>query len=276
MVQPTTTSPPKKRGRPPTRKKGAYTPAEKMRNYRRRLKRSRPDPKIVAKQQRREERLAVLNARIAKATALLGSKLYEVGYMDPATRFEVWSRVTGLDRAADNHYPTEFWADIMSRPPPLFTDAILFCWTTRAQLSHTIRNIEDHWGYEYKTCIAWDKELRGTGHIVIDNCELLLIFSRGNPVWPAPGTQELSLITTVDGVPIDDLPPWDRFFSPVVKLARSDQHSEKPEYFAESIERLWPKTPKIDMYYEPKNEPGLALAHVEKRKAAGWDLWPPP
>jgi N6-adenosine-specific RNA methylase IME4 len=189
--------------------------------------------------------------------------------MDPATRFEVWSRATGLDRAADNHYPTEFWADILARPPPLFKHAILFCWTTRAQLNHTAHNIEDHWDYTYRTCIAWDKELRGAGYIVIDNCELLLIFSRGKPVWPAPGAQELSLITTVDG-----FPPWDHLFPPVVKIARSDQHSEKPEYFAESIERLWPNTPKFEMYYEPKQDPEAARAHIEKRKTAGWDLWP--
>jgi N6-adenosine-specific RNA methylase IME4 len=268
-------APPKKRGRPAKRKKGAFTPAEKMRHYRRRLKRSRPDPKTVAKQQRRAVRERALGERIARATEMLGSKLYGVGYLDPATRFEVWDRTTGLDRAADNHYPTEFWADIISRPPPLFKDAILFCWSTRAQFSNTVRNVEDHWGYTYRTCIAWDKELRGTGYIVIDNCELLLIFARGEPVWPAPGTGELSLIATVDGVPIDDLPPWDRLFPPVVKLARSDQHSEKPEYFAESIERLWPNTPKIEMYYEPKEDPEAAQAHVEKRKTAGWDLWPP-
>ena len=30
------------------------------------------------------------------------------------------------------------------------------------------------------------------------------------------------------------------------------------------------------MYYEPKKDPEQALAHIEKRKAAGWDLWPPP
>jgi N6-adenosine-specific RNA methylase IME4 len=238
-------------GRKPVRKKGAFTDAERMRRYRQRLKRMRPDPKAAVKQRRRAEREAVLADRIAKASEL-GSKLYGVVYLDPATRFEVWNRTTGLDLAADNHYPTESWADIVARPPPLFKDAILFCWTTRAQLSNTVRNVKDHWGCEYKTCIAWDKELRGTGYVVIDTCELLLIFSRGSPVWPAPGEQELG----------------------IVRIARSDRHSEKPEYFAESIERLWPNTRKLEMYYEPKRDPDAARAHVEKRKAAGWDLWP--
>jgi hypothetical protein len=150
-------------GRKPIRKKGAFTVAERMRRYHQRLKRTRPDPKTAAKQRRRAEREAALADRLAKASTL-GGKLYGVVYMDPATCFEVWNRTTGLDRAADNHYPTEFWADIVSRPPPLFKDAVLFCWTTRAQLSHTIRNVEGHWGCEYKTCVVWDKQLRGTGH----------------------------------------------------------------------------------------------------------------
>jgi hypothetical protein len=51
----------------------------------------------------------------------------------------------------------------VSRPPPLFKDAVLFCWTTRAQFSNTLRAVEDHWGCEYKTCFVWNKELRGTG-----------------------------------------------------------------------------------------------------------------
>ena len=237
MVQPTTTSPPKKRGRPPTRKKGAYTPAEKMRRYRQRLKRSRPDPKTHAKQQRRAEREQALAAATLRAAQALGTKLYGVIYLDPASRFEVWSRASGLDRAADNHYPTEIWEDIAARQPPAAKDCVLLCWSTRAQLATTIRMVEDRWGFAYKTCFVWGKDGRGTGYIAIDNFELLLVFSRGNPVWPAPGTQDLALIAAPRGA-----------------------HSEKPEGFAEMIERLWPNTPKLEMFARGPARPD-------------WDAW---
>ena len=72
-------------------------------------------------------------------------------------------------------------------------------------------------------------------------------------MWPAFGTQDLALTVTPRGA-----------------------HSEKPEIFAEMIGRLWPNTPKLEMYYEPKKDPEAARAHIEKRMAAGWDLWPPP
>ena len=236
MVQPTTTSPPKKRGRPPTRKKGAYTPAEKMRRYRQRLKRSRPDPKTHAKQQRRAEREQALAAATLRAAQTLGTKLYGVIYLDPASRFEVWSRASGLDRAADNHYPTEIWEDIAARPPPAAKDCVLLCWSTRAQLATTIRMVEDRWGFAYKTCFVWGKDGRGTGYIAIDNCKVLLVFSRGSPVWPAPGTQDLALI-----------------------MAPRGAHSAKPEVFAEMIERLWPNTPKLEMF--------------ARKKRDGWESW---
>ena len=224
------------RGRPPTRKKGAYTPAERAKRYRQRLKRTRPDRKTVAKQQRRAEREKALAEATYRAAQVLGSKLYGVIYLDPATRFKVRNRETGLDRAADNHYPTETWEDIARRPPPAAKDCVLLCWSTRAQLSKTIRVVEDRWGFTYKTCFVWGKDGRGTGYTAIDNCEALLVFSRGSPVWPAPGTQDLALIMTP-----------------------KDEHSDKPEVFAEMISRLWPTTPKLEMF--------------ARKERPGWDVW---
>lgn len=54
------------------------------------------------KQNRRMEREAELGAR----QCALPDKKYGVIYADPPWRFEPWSRETGIDRAADNHYPT--------------------------------------------------------------------------------------------------------------------------------------------------------------------------
>ena len=109
--------------------------AERSRRYRRELKRKRPDPKTLAKQHRLAANEAVLAERIARASVALGAKLYGVIYLDPASRFIVWSRESGLDRAADNHYPTELWDDIAAREPPAYKDAILLCWSTRATVS---------------------------------------------------------------------------------------------------------------------------------------------
>ena len=50
----------------------------------------------------RTEREAALAAKIVA----FPDRRYGVLYADPPWRFEPWSRDTGMDRAADNHYPT--------------------------------------------------------------------------------------------------------------------------------------------------------------------------
>jgi hypothetical protein len=61
----------------------------------------------------RADRTAMKKAHRARREAELGAKQralpekrYGVILADPPSRFEPYSRVTGMDRAAENHYPT--------------------------------------------------------------------------------------------------------------------------------------------------------------------------
>ena len=72
-----------------------------MRNYRRRLKKKRPNPKTVAKQEHRAERERALGAKqVALPDVKVGVILEDFEW-----DFVVRSRVTGMDRHAANHYP---------------------------------------------------------------------------------------------------------------------------------------------------------------------------
>ena len=62
----------------------------------------RVSAKTEAKKVKREQRERELGAKIVA----LPQKKYGVIVADPEWRFEPWSRETGMDRAADNHYPT--------------------------------------------------------------------------------------------------------------------------------------------------------------------------
>src|SRR5262245_18606587 len=105
------------RGRKPTRKKGAYTAAERMRRYRKRLKRSlllgdSLRAKARRAQRKRELALAAATARAAETARVagtLGTKLYGVIYLDPANvpRWET----RGSER-------TEFWHDFLAQRLP--------------------------------------------------------------------------------------------------------------------------------------------------------------
>jgi len=218
-------------GRRPIFKKGAMTAAERMRRYRRRLKQTRPDPKTQVKRERR----AALAAATAKASAVLGQKLYGVLYVDPPWNFLVHSRVTGMDRHAANHYPVMQLAEIVALRLPAAPDCVLFLWAPVAQAANALRLIE-HWGFEYRSMHIWRKPGLGTGYWVRENAELLLIATRGAVPAPAPGDQLRCLFA-----------------------ARRRAHSEKPEIFADLIERLYPNTPKLEMF--------------ARRPRAGWDSW---
>ena len=78
------------------------------------------DAKTLAKQRRRAEREQALAVSIATAQAGLAmeARRFPVILADPPWRFEPYSRITGMDRAAENHYPTATLGQIMALVPP--------------------------------------------------------------------------------------------------------------------------------------------------------------
>jgi N6-adenosine-specific RNA methylase IME4 len=161
--------------------------------------------------------------------------LYGVLYVDPPWDFLVYSRVTGMDRHAANHYPVMSLPALAALKLPAAKDCVLYLWTPVAQLANALQLIEG-WGFEYKSAHGWTKPDHGTGHWVRENLELLLIATRGNIPAPAPGEQFSSAIEHPRGEP-----------------------SEKPDIFAEMIERLYPNVPKLEMF--------------ARKPRDGWDVW---
>ena len=175
---------------------------------------------------------------LGKKQAALPDKKYGVIYADPEWRFETFSRETGLDRAADNHYPTSSTSDICARAVASIAaeDCVLFLWST-APMQCEAHAVLAAWGFAYRAQFVWSKPRAGTGYWNRNRHEVLLVGVRGKPPAPAMGTQYDSVL---DG-----------------PLA---SHSAKPEIFAEMIETYYPNLPKIEL-----NRRGPA------RK--GWDAW---
>jgi N6-adenosine-specific RNA methylase IME4 len=179
--------------------------------------------KHVAKKLQRDARESDLASATQAASQKLGEKRYGVLYADPPWRFEVYAE-SGMDRTADNHYPTMTIEEIKAFPIPAADDCILFLWATVPMLPQAIEVLQA-WGFTYKSGIVWEKDRPGTGYWVQNTVEHLLIGTRGNVPAPTPGEQ----------------PPQ------VIKAPRG-RHSEKPAIFAEHIERLYPNTPKLEMF----------------------------
>lgn len=190
--------------------------------------------RAMVKRDRRTAREAALGEKQQSAPAEHG-KRYGVIYADPPWRFEPYSRETGMDRAADNHYPTMTLGDICALEVPAADDCVLFLWATVPMLPEALL-VMQAWGFRYRSHFVWLKDRAGTGYWNRNRHELLLVGTRGDIPAPAPGEQYSSVIDAEVGA-----------------------HSAKPPHFAEMIEDMFPNLPAIELFArEPRQ---------------GWDVW---
>jgi N6-adenosine-specific RNA methylase IME4 len=181
-----------------------------------------PRPDQAIKKVAREEKEQALAAKTIEQS-MIGEKLYGVIYIDPPWKFETFSD-NGMDRSADNHYPTMSMQSLSELVMPAAKDCIMFMWATVPMMPEAIDLLTD-WGFTYKSHIAWVTDRLGTGYWTRNKHELLLIATKGNVPAPAMGMQPPSVIEL-----------------PVMK------HSEKPEFFADMIKSLYPTTPKVEIF----------------------------
>jgi N6-adenosine-specific RNA methylase IME4 len=167
------------------------------------------------------------------------NKKYPIIYADPPWRFGVRSEVTGREKSAENHYPTMDSAEIANLfreiGEPATDDAVLFLWATNPMLHDALR-VMAAWDFDYVHHWIWDKEVAGTGYWGRDRHELLLIGRRGDVAAPLPGSQPET-----------------------VYRERKGPHSAKPDFFAETIERLYPAVPRLELFC--------------RKPRPGWDAW---
>jgi N6-adenosine-specific RNA methylase IME4 len=189
-------------------------------------------------QQEKAERRATRERDLAAKITALPTKKYGAILADPPWSFAVWSEETGMDRAADNHYPTQPIEDICKLDVASIaaSDCVLFLWATAPNLIDALDAMKA-WGFTYKSHYVWGKDKIGLGYWMREQHELLLIGTRGDIPCPAPGQQRASLV-----------------------MASRGKHSAKPERFAEMIEAYFPTLPKIELNRRGPPRPG-------------WDAW---
>lgn len=226
--------------RQPARKpiRTAFLPdAENRRELLRVAKEIRGDQQKLKHTVRLAHMEMVAEAGAPTAGAVL--RLYPVIYADPPWRFSVRSDVTGRDKSPENHYPTMPTPEICGLLAQLggvaARDAVLFLWATTPMLPDGL-SVLQAWGFTYVSHWIWDKEVAGTGYWGRDRHELVLIGRRGDVPAPLPGTQPETVFR-----------------------ARKGRHSEKPAVIAETIERLYPGVPKIELF--------------ARSPRPGWDAW---
>jgi N6-adenosine-specific RNA methylase IME4 len=195
-------------------------------------------------------RTAMINAIAELGTAVAGEMpraAFAVGYCDVPWQQEAWSDETGQDKGL--RYPSMSVDELMmlcaGERSPFTQDAVLYFWATTNRLHHAL-NIIEAWGFDYVSAITWDKVNIGMGRWVRDRTEHLLICKRGN----FPG---IDLYT----------PKPDSLYS-----EPKTEHSRKPVWFADEIERLYPDMRKLELFQRRDS-----LRAGDIRLNGKWDFW---
>lgn len=193
---------------------------------------------IVKKAVREEKEKALGAAQLSAPEPIYGCILEDYEW-----DFEVYSRETGMDRHAGNHYPVSADAhtagEIVKRTEERMKCAAPACvigaWCTVPHL-HIALEVMRLRGFAYKSSFVWVKDKAGTGYWNRNKHEIFLIGTRGNIPAPAMGTQ----------------------FDSVIVAARGE-HSVKPDWQYEFFERHFPHLPKIELN--------------ARRARPGWAAW---
>lgn len=161
-------------------------------------------------------------------------KKYQIIYADPPWRYEF---SPSKSRDIENKYPTMDLKDICSLPVAKVSDenCVLYLWATAPKLLEAL-SVMDSWGFIYRTCMIWDKEIIGMGRWFRGQHELVLVGLKGKIHTPPPPQR----------------------ISSVYKEKRT-RHSKKPDYIRNKILEWYPDKNKIELF--------------ARQKAEGWDVW---
>jgi len=152
---------------------------------------------------------------------------YNVIYADPPWKYE-HPPMGDSNRSIERHYPTLELEKIKSMQIPAAEDSVLFIWATAPKLAEVIEVI-NAWGFNYRTCCIWDKKIIGMGYWFRNRHELLLVATKGD--FPPP--------------PVESRPPS-------VYEERRGEHSRKPDYFYQMIEKMYPNGKYLELFARRK------------------------
>lgn len=158
--------------------------------------------------------------------------LYDVIVIDPPWKVDFdYSPEHYMGRVA-NPYPEMDVNQIKKIKLPVKDNAILWLWTTHSQIWNAI-DIMNHWGFEYKCILVWDKESIGIGKWLRKQCEFCLLGTKGKPIWTATD------------------------FRDIIREQKTN-HSTKPEGFYKLIDKYCV---------------GKKLDYFSRKKREGWDCY---
>lgn len=188
------------------------------------------DALIKAKIIKREQEIKKQKEAIESGAIELPDGKYDVIVIDPP-----WQYATEYNpetRRGTSPYPEMSLEEIKNIEIPAKDDCILWLWTTQKFIWEA-KEILDHWGFEYKAMLIWDKEKMGIGRWLRLQCEFCLLGIKGKPIWDIKDIRD------------------------IIREPRRE-HSRKPEAFYKMID---------------ENFVGRKLDYFSREKREGWEVF---
>ncbi len=155
------------------------------------------------------------------------NKKYQIIYADPLWEYR---HCASKCREISNHYATMKLEDIKSLKVPSDNNCILYLWATAPKLLEALE-VMIAWGFDYRSCMIWDKEMIGMGYWFRGQHELLLVGVKG-VMSPPPQSLRISSI-------------W---------RERRTKHSKKPNGIRNIISKWYPLHTKLEMFAREKTK----------------------
>lgn len=164
-----------------------------------------------AKQIQREEQIQQQVEDLAQQVIEQPEGLFDVIVIDPPWNYG--TQLLAEAYRAANPYPEMTQEELKAIELPANDNCVLFLWTTNKFIWNA-KDLLDHWGFNYRCLLVWNKQQIGLGSFIRMQCEFCLIGLKGKPVFK-------------DVHNIRDLIEEQR-----------REHSRKPEAFYKLVEEL--------------------------------------
>tara|TARA_B100000459_G_C8569523_1_gene197934 strand:- start:600 stop:1187 length:588 start_codon:yes stop_codon:yes gene_type:complete len=105
---------------------------------------------------------------------------YDVLVVDPPWEYNRTYDPDGSRIA--NPYPSMSLDEIKDINLPSSENSVLWLWSTHAYL-YEAKDILEHWGFEYKATLVWNKDKMGMGNWLRMQCEFCLLGIKGKPIY---------------------------------------------------------------------------------------------
>jgi len=163
--------------------------------------------------------------------------MFDIIYADPPWKFGGSGGVKWAP--ADHYYQTLSFEELESlKVKDIANDnCLLFMWVVSPEIPRCIQ-VAQKWGFKYITiAFIWHKRRANVGNYTMPGCEVCLLFKRGK-------------------IPSDRIrnPGQKQFYE-----TRISSHSNKPEEFRIRIEKMFPKSSKIELFATSQHDGWVSI-----------------